>query len=68
MAAMVGIGPMEALLILTMMACPLAICGGVAAYFLSKRRPTNLQPCPDCGHGLSPLAKACPHCGRPLEK
>ncbi len=26
----------------------------------------NLQPCPDCGTELSPLATACVRCGRPL--
>ena len=27
---------------------------------------SKLQPCPDCGHQISPQAEACPSCGRPL--
>ena len=29
---------------------------------------TNLVPCPDCGHLLSPLAETCPSCARPLRR
>jgi hypothetical protein len=61
-----GIGPFELLIIFMMTGCPLLVGAGFVMYALSKR-PTNLRPCPDCGRGLSPLAKTCPHCGRPLE-
>jgi hypothetical protein len=62
-----GIGPLELIIVLIFFVCPLAVGAGLVVFFLSKRPPTNLQPCPDCGRGLSPLAKMCPHCGRPLE-
>lgn len=29
---------------------------------------TNLVPCPDCGHLLSPLAETCVSCARPLRR
>lgn len=25
-----------------------------------------LHPCPECGHPVSPRARACPHCGAPV--
>jgi hypothetical protein len=33
----------------------------------SPMRGPNLTSCPDCGQAVSRLAKACPHCGRPVE-
>ncbi len=62
-----GIGPMELIIILVVVGCPVAVAAGTLILLLSKRPPTDLHPCPDCGRGLSPLAKTCPHCGRPLE-
>lgn len=69
-ALFMGIGPMELIvigLILLVLVSPLVVGIGLAIYFLSRRPNANLRPCPDCGRGLSPLAKTCPHCGRPLE-
>ncbi len=50
------------------------ICGGpvIAVVLLLILRPWqnrgNLAACPDCGHFVSLLAKACPKCGRPLQE
>jgi hypothetical protein len=50
-----------------------AVAAVVAIVIVSSTRSakrtggSNLAPCPDCGQMLSPLAKACPHCGRPLQ-
>lgn len=32
-----------------------------------QNTPTNLAPCPDCGHMVSLYATSCPNCGRPLK-
>ncbi len=51
----------------------LAVMAAVAIVIImankSARRPRgpNLVACPDCGQVVSRLAKACPHCGRPLQ-
>lgn len=29
---------------------------------------SNLIPCPDCGHMISPAARACPQCGKPIAR
>lgn len=34
---------------------------------IQNQPPSNLFPCPDCGHGCSPIAAACPGCGRVLQ-
>jgi hypothetical protein len=33
----------------------------------SQRPSSSLMPCPDCGQSVSPLARICPNCGRPLK-
>jgi len=38
-----------------------------AAKAAPPMRGPNLDSCPDCGQMVSRLAKACPHCGRPLQ-
>ena len=62
---------------LVMLVVALAILAGIVAaiafavYLLVRRTQPpmagNLLACPECGGGVSRLANACPHCGRPLE-
>ena len=60
-------GPMELLIIATMVLGPLVAVGVVLLFFLGPRKPNpNLTPCPDCGRQVSRSAEACPGCGRPM--
>jgi hypothetical protein len=57
-------------LIFLVVLVPIAAALVVLAKVLGKSghdsvRNPNLFPCPDCGHQISRLAKACPKCGRP---
>ncbi len=72
MLGMMGIGPLELLIVLAVLGL---LVGGVVVVVVvilaaSKKKGgpanPNLFPCPDCGRQVSRLAKSCPNCGRPL--
>ena len=64
-------GPFE-LLILGFL-CLIPLTGAVVLIVVLNRNRkssgnnANLEPCPDCGRSVSLSARACPHCGCPLE-
>ena len=70
MNAMFAPGPLEVIIILLIgLACaaiPVIAIFATLVYCKQKHN-SNLIPCPDCGRRLSPLAKMCPNCGRPVE-
>jgi len=57
---MLGLGTTELIVIV-------AVIGVIAFLVRRSKGDGRLVPCADCGHGVSPLAATCPHCGRPLQ-
>ena len=69
-----GVGPMELIMLavagLLVCALPVALMVVVMLSLKKNRQPpapeVPMSTCPDCNYAVSPLAAACPNCGRPL--
>ena len=61
-------GPLELIIVATMLLAPLAIAGIVVFFVLRKTGASSAPapPCPHCGGRTVPQARFCHHCGREL--